>query len=245
MASRSKTSKTRSNATSRQKRKVAVFDIDGTIFRSSLLIEVTDALVLKGIFSKRVEQIYARAKENWLNRKADYDNYIWAVVQAFDKNIRGVHYKDFKKIAREVVHAHEDRVYRYTRDLVKSLKSRGYFLLAISHSPKDIVDEFAKKMGFDKVYGRLIEMKEDGTFTGKTLLGDLIFDKAKVVKRAAVKENLTLKGSVGVGDTESDIPLLTMVEKPICFNPNKKLYNHAKRKKWSVVVERKDVIYKL
>jgi len=56
---------------------------------------------------------------------------------------------------------------------------------------------------------------------------------------------LTLKGSVGVGDTESDIAFLKMVEKPICFNPNQKLYQYAKRAGWKIVVERKDVIYHL
>jgi len=71
----------------------------------------------------------------------------------------------------------------------------------------------------------------------------LINDKAKILKRAVEKENLTLKGSVGVGDTESDIAFLKMVEKPICFNPNKKLYIRAKRSGWQIIVERKDVIY--
>jgi len=228
-----------------KKPRVAVFDIDGTIFRSSLLIEVTDALIIKGVFPKSVSRTYARAKENWLNRRADYDRYILAVIRAFDTHIRGVHYKVFKKIAREVVDTHEDRVYRYTRDLVKSLKRKKYFLLAISHSPKDIVDEFARRLGFDKVYGRLIEMNSNGTFTGKTLLSDLILNKAKVVQRAVLKERLTLAGSVGVGDTESDIPLLTMVERPICFNPNGKLYRYAKRRGWKIIVERKDVIYEM
>jgi phosphoserine phosphatase len=50
---------------------------------------------------------------------------------------------------------------------------------------------------------------------------------------------------VGVGDTESDISFLELVEKPICFNPNKRLYTYAKRNDWKVVVERKDVIYEL
>jgi HAD superfamily hydrolase (TIGR01490 family) len=225
--------------------RVAVFDIDGTIFRSSLLIEVTNALIANKIFPKGVEEIYKKAKTNWLNRRADYDQYIWDVIRAFDKNIKGVHYKKFKRVAKEVVDAQEDKVYRYTRDLVKELKRRKYFLLAISHSPKDIVDEFAKRLGFDKVYGRLIAMNTDGTFTGKTLLSDLIFNKAKVVERAVLKEDLTLRGSVGVGDTESDIPLLKMVARPICFNPNKKLYSYAKRRGWKIVVERKNVIYKL
>jgi phosphoserine phosphatase len=50
---------------------------------------------------------------------------------------------------------------------------------------------------------------------------------------------------VGVGDTESDIPFLKLVDRPICFNPNRKLYAAAKRHGWKVVVERKDVIYKI
>ena len=66
-----------------------------------------------------------------------------------------------------------------------------------------------------------------------------------LLKRAVEKEGLTLVGSVGVGDTESDIPFLELVEKPICFNPNLKLYKHAKREGWKVVVERKDVVYEL
>src|SRR5258708_31586089 len=36
--------------------------------------------------------------------------------------------------------------------------------------------------------------------------------------------------SLGVGDTESDVPFLEMVASPICFNPNKRLYRHAKRR---------------
>ncbi len=48
----------------------------------------------------------------------------------------------------------------------------------------------------------------------------LISNKANIVRRAVAKEGLTLHNSVGVGDTEGDIPFLEMVEKPICFNPN-------------------------
>jgi phosphoserine phosphatase len=47
------------------------------------------------------------------------------------------------------------------------------------------------------------------------------------------------------GDTESDIPMLELVEIPIAFNPNKKLFEHAKARGWRTVVERKDVIYEL
>jgi len=226
-------------------KKVAIFDIDGTIFRSSLLIELTDALIQEGIFSSRVRKLYARAAENWLDRKGPYEEYINAVVKAFRQNIKGVRYQEFSKIAKKAVAFHKNRIYPYTRDVVKNLKKKNYYLLAISHSPRKVVKEFCERMGFDKVYGQIYEIDRQKRFTGRVLHMELISDKAEILKRAIEKEKLTLKDSVGVGDTESDIAFLKMVEKPICFNPNQKLYQYAKRAGWKIVVERKDVIYKL
>lgn len=226
-------------------KKVAIFDIDGTVFRSSLLIELTDALIQEGIFRSKVSKLYARAHENWLNKKGPYEEYIEAVVRAFRRNIRGVRYQEFSKVAKKVVAFHQNRIYRYTRDLTRNLKKKDYYLLAISQSPQRIVKEFCGKLGFDKIYGQLYEIDRQKRFTGRILHLKLILDKAEILKRAVEKEKLTLKGSVGVGDTESDIAFLKMVEKPICFNPNQKLYQYAKRAGWKIVVERKDVVYHL
>ena len=226
-------------------KKVAIFDIDGTVFRSSLLIELTDALIQEGIFSSRVRKLYAQASKNWLDRKGPYEEYINAVIKAFLQSIRGVRYQEFSKVAKKVVAFHKNRIYRYTRDLVRELKKKDYYLLAISHSPQKVVKEFCKKMGFDKIYGQIYEIDRQKRFTGRVLHAELISDKAKILKRAIEKEKLTLKGSVGVGDTESDIAFLKMVAKPICFNPNQKLYQYAKRAGWKIVVERKDVVYHL
>lgn len=227
----------------RRPKKFAIFDIDGTIFRSSLLIEVTEALIEAGIFPAVVRQSYAREYSSWMDRKGSYDDYIDGVVRVFQGHIRGVHYRDFMKIANRVVAGHKNRTYRWTRDLVRDLKKKGYFLLAISKSPKGIVDKFAQSLGFDKVYGLLYETDKKGRYTGDIMFYELMSDKAKVLKRAIEKENLTLRGSVGVGDTESDIAFLQLVARPICFNPNRKLYDHARRAGWEVVVERKDVVY--
>jgi phosphoserine phosphatase len=108
-----------------------------------------------------------------------------------------------------------------------------------------VLDKFCPRLGFDKVYGMLYEIGPQECFTGNVIDEHLIFNKANIIRRAAEKEKLLLADSVGVGDTESDIPMLDAVEQPICFNPNAKLYAHAKRAGWKVVVERKDVIYEL
>jgi HAD superfamily hydrolase (TIGR01490 family) len=228
-----------------EKHRVAIFDIDGTIFRSSLLIELVDLLIKRDIFPKDAHKVYEKTYRAWLNRHGTYDDYIRDVIKVFEMHLKGVAYSDFADAAKVVVEEKKDHVYRYTRDLVKQLKEDGYFLLAISQSPKGVLDEFCEQLGFDKVYGRFYELGPTDHFTGETVDEHLISNKANIVKRAVEKEGLTLKDSVGVGDSEGDISMLETVDHPICFNPNSILYKAAKLNGWKVVVERKDVIYEI
>lgn len=226
-------------------RKVAIFDIDGTIFRSSLLIEIVEVLIEIGLFPLEVRAQYEKEKVKWLDREGDYEAYIMAVVGVFMKNIKGIPYSEFLRAGELVVARYRHRTYKFTEELIKSLKEDGYFLLAISHSPKGILDLFCKEVGFDKVYGKLYETGPTDCFTGNIMDEHLIANKSAILRRACEKEGLTLEGSVGVGDTEGDISFLELVERPICFNPNLKLYKYAKRMGWETVVERKDVVYRL
>lgn len=224
---------------------MAVFDIDGTIIRSSLFVELVDELVRRRVFPESMPREYAGVRTKWMEREGSYEDYILTMVRSFKKHLKGVFYGDLADAAKAVVHAQKKRTYRYTRDLIHELRKKDYFLLAVSHSPKTILDYFCPTMGFDKAYGVLYELGPEDNFTGTVIDEHLIMNKANIVKRAIEKENLTLKGSIGVGDTESDISFLSLVEQPICFNPNMNLYRHAKREGWKVVVERKDVIYTL
>jgi HAD superfamily hydrolase (TIGR01490 family) len=227
----------------RRKQKVAVFDVDGTIFRSSLFIELVELMIARGVFPVEARAVYEEKYKEWQNREGGYSEYINAMVDAFYQHIEGVSYKDFAALSKEVVDAQVHHTYRYTRDLVRKLKEDGYYLVAISHSPKTILDFFCPTLGFDKVYGIMFDLDDAGYFTGGVMDKYLIMKKANILHRVVEKENLTLEDSVAVGDTESDISLLEMVENPICFNPNSALYEEAKLRGWEVVVERKDVVY--
>jgi len=226
-------------------KKVAIFDVDGTIFRSSIVIELVEELVKQGHFPKNAKAGYERELYDWLDRKGEYDDYINGVVKMFMKHIKGVSYKDFLNTSNKVMDENKDRVYRYTRDLLKNLKRKDYYLLAISQSPKTALDPFCKRLGFNKVYGRIYELGPQDSFTGKITDEHLIENKSYIVKRVLEQEDLILKDSIGVGDTTNDIPFLEMVKNPICFNPDHGLYRHAKRVGWNIVVERKNVIYEI
>ncbi|MEK9180755.1 MAG: HAD family phosphatase [Patescibacteria group bacterium] len=228
------------------KKKLAIFDIDGTIFRSSLLIQLIEGLVSAGIFPRQAQKEVARDYLAWLNRRGSYENYLKQVIDIHLKYLAGAWEKDVLKVTREVVAFQKDRVYRYTRRLIGILKKQNFFLLAISGSPVYIVEKFAGQLGFDAFYGTIYEVSA-GRFTGKRLNADSFADKKTVIKNfiAEKKLDVDLKKSVAVGDTESDISMLSLVGQPIAFNPNRVLADHARKRGWKIVVERKDMIYSL
>lgn len=225
-------------------RPVAFFDIDGTVFRSSLLIELVEAMMRAEVFPTSVRDMYEVECRAWQAREGSYEAYISAVVQTFLTHLKGVHYGTLADIGRQVVALQSKRVYRYTRDQIHSLKAEGYYLVAISQSPKTVLDDFCQQYGFDKVYGRMYEIGPSDCFTGTVIDEHLIENKANIVRRVFERHpELTEENSLAFGDTDGDIPLLESVELPVCFNPNQSLYEVAKRRHWPVVVERKDVIY--
>jgi len=224
------------------RRRLAIFDIDGTIFRSSLQRELIMSLVKYGVFPPIVRKELESAYFSWVDRKGNYEDYIMQVVRSYERRIAGVNVDDVRRVARLVIQNQKNRVYTYTRELIRKLKPK-FNLLAISGSPMEIVKEFNRYWKFDAVYGMVFEIK-DGRYTGEVLDIPLV-NKLAVVKRYAQERNLVLKGSVGVGDTESDVSFLQAVSRPICFNPNSNLYKVARKKGWEIVVERKDVIYYL
>ncbi|MCK5589325.1 MAG: HAD-IB family hydrolase [Candidatus Pacebacteria bacterium] len=225
-------------------KKFAVFDIDGTIFRSSLFIEVMEELIKEGIFPLETKKEYNKKYEKWQNRDGGYSEYVDAMVKAFFKYIKGVNYDEYMKIVSAVVKKQQKQTYKYTRNLIKKLKKDGYFLIAISLSQKDILDIFCPFLGFDKIFGTEFEVDKNNEFTGVVINKEILNSKAHILKKFILEENLNIKDSIAVGDTESDIPMFEIVENPICFNPNFNLYKEAKKNNWKIVVERKDVIYK-
>src|SRR3989338_9291680 len=73
-------------------RRGAVFDVDGTIFRSSLLIQLVDKLIERGAFPGDAQKVYEKEHQKWLDREGDYEEYIEAGVKAFRAHLKGAHY---------------------------------------------------------------------------------------------------------------------------------------------------------
>jgi len=222
--------------------KLAIFDIDGTIFRKNLHFELIDELSWQGIFSKNARKVLVSAYASWLEHKGTYDEYRKKIISIYEKELKGRKQKDVIAASKKVADFNKDRVYIFAKDLIKKLRIGGYAIIAISGSPIEIVKEYNKYLKFDEVFGSVYETNGKGIYTGKIIF-EPVKHKGHLVGQYISEKGLTLEGSLGMGDTESDISFLKMVEKPIAFNPNMNLERAARRNGWKIIVEKKDVIY--
>lgn len=226
------------------KNKVAFFDIDGTIFRKNLAFELIGELVWMNVFPKYVKDDLVKLYANWLEHKGVYEDYRRALVELYVKHLKGCRESDLKKASSSVMGFHKERTYIFANQIIKDLRARDYHLVAISGSPKEIVEEFNKYLGFEAVFGSDYEVDNQGFYTGKVIF-EPPHDKGAVVRQYIAEHQLTLDDSYGVGDTESDANMLSAVAHPIAFNPNENLKRIAESEGWRIVVEKKDVIYEI
>ncbi len=222
----------------------AVFDIDGTLIRWQLYHSLTDQLARHGFIAPEIYQTMKDARMNWKQRAAKdaFSDYERSVIRVFDAALKNVNVEELEQAAEEVFGEYKDQAYTFSRDLIAELKERGYFLLAISGSPAEIVNKIAAYYGFDDWRGTT-HYSKNGRFTGAKRV--VAYHKDRALAELIKKHGLATSGSIGVGDTKSDIVLLEMVENPIAFNPDALLYEYARAHQWEVVIERKNVIYEL
>ena len=223
---------------------LAVFDVDGTLFRRGLMPALTRRLVDEGVFSERVREELSRDYYAWVERRGSYETYDELVVELFLRELEGVSVAELRRCATVEVEAHGRRLHMYPRDVTKRLKQAGYHLIAISGSPQEILDLFLEPLGFDRAWGTVLAQDAREYYTGK-LLHNPFGNKRQVLERFLEEVGVGLEGSVGIGDTLSDVGFLELVRTPIAFNPNRSLFEVARRWSWPIVVERKDVIYNL
>lgn len=227
------------------KSKLAVFDIDGTIFRKNLHFELINQLVWLKIFPQSVRKDLNKAYTNWLEHVGTYEDYRNSLVSLYARYIKGCSEADIIRASKMVVPFHKDRTYVYAERLIRELKEKNYHVIAVSGSPIEIVKEFNRlHLRFDEVFGSVYEQDENNIYTGKEGFVPVI-NKGQFIKQYVYENKLTFEDSYGIGDTESDASFLELVDNPIAFNPNSNLRAIALDNEWKIIVEKKDVIYEI
>lgn len=229
----------------KKQKKIAVFDIDGTIFRKNLHFELIDELAWMKIFPQEARRTLVRIYSDWLEHRGTYEKYRQAIVDLYAKYIKGRTQAEVEKASKLLMPFYARKTYLYAEQMIARFKREGRHLIAISGSPLETVEEYNRHhLRFDRVFGSVYAVDAEGRYTGGVDF-EPTKRKGEVVKQYAFEEKLTLDDSYGFGDTESDASFLELVSHPVAFNPNMNLKNIAVRHGWEIVVEKKDVIYRI
>lgn len=228
----------------------AFFDVDGTIFRNSLLIEHFKMLIKYEFLSTNAWSFSVEEKFNkWAKREGDYEEYMQELVDTYLEGLKNINPNDVDYIAKRVIDLKADKLYRFTRDALETHKKLGHKTILISGSPSFLVEKMAKKLGIDE-YTATEYLIENGSYTGEKLPMWDSENKNKAIKEYCQKFDINLEKSYAYGDTAGDYSMLKKVGNPYAINPAKKLINKILSdkellSKVKIIVERKDVIYNL
>ncbi|MEA3422495.1 MAG: HAD-IB family hydrolase [Bacillota bacterium] len=227
----------------------AFFDIDGTLYRGSLMIEhfrklVKYEVIEQSIWYNKINDLYIL----WKNRQGDYDDFMEELAQEYIKNLTGLNLNHIEFISDQVIDLKGDAIYRYSRSQVQRHKDMGHRIIFISGSPDFLVSKMAKKYGADDYIGSGYITDRNGNFTGDVKKMWDSESKTKAINDFIDQYDIDINKSYSYGDTNGDYSMLKLMGNPTAINPSHELMKIIKedtelKEKCKIVVERKDVIY--
>ncbi|MBB6214076.1 HAD superfamily hydrolase (TIGR01490 family) [Anaerosolibacter carboniphilus] len=229
----------------------AFFDIDGTLYRDSLMVEHFKKLLKYEVIDAALWHHHAKhTYEDWDKRQGNYDDYLLELAQIYIDSMKGLNKHNIDFISDQVINLKGDRVYRYTRARIAWHKCHGHKVIFISGSPSFLVEKMAKKYEITDFRGTEYLLDEQDNYTGEIAQMWDSENKHKAIMEFVDQYQIDLSQSYSYGDTNGDLAMLKLVGHPITINPTKELLQNIKldeelRKKITLIVERKDVIYKL
>lgn len=229
----------------------AFLDIDGTLYRNSLMIEHFKKLlkyevVDPALWHNHVKHTYY----DWEKRRGNFDDYLLELAKIYIDSLKGLNKNNLEFINDQVIDLKGDKVYRYTRARIAWHKSQNHKVFFISGSPAYLVKRMAEKYEATDYCGTKYIVDENNNFTGEIVQMWDSESKHKAIMNFVKKYDIDLSKSYSYGDTNGDYSMLKMLGYPIAINPSKELLKNIKLdedllEKITIIVERKDVIYKL
>ena len=222
-------------------KKVALFDLDGTLVNAHLWLGMV--------------KHHLKTKENlcsvfwyltshmalapfWKMHLIPTEKYYQSWGKDLDKLIKGIKLERGKEIFGWLTDEYLLPVLKKNvLERLKKHQEEGLLTILISGSFQDLVDVVANRLNIDFAIGTKLEVIKD-KFSGKIIpplcLGQ---EKAEKIKNFLSGKNLKInfKESFAYSDGIFDLPMLELVGNPVAVEPDKKLLEIAKNKGWQII----------
>ncbi|MFB0918149.1 MAG: HAD-IB family hydrolase [Clostridiaceae bacterium] len=232
-------------------RTAAFFDIDGTLYREGFIADLFKMLIKCEVieYDEWIDKVRP-AFENWDRRLGNYDKYLLQMASSYTEALKGHHKSLMDHIVDRVIKDKAMRTYVYTRNRIKWHKEQGHLVFTISGSPEELVRAMAEFYDLDGYVGSKYLLDENNYYTGEIIPMWNSKSKDKAITDFKNQYDLDLDECWSYGDTAGDLAMFKKTGHPVLINPTRELLTLAKEdaaltKRAEIIVERKDVIYKL
>lgn len=209
---------------------LALSDLDGTVLANPPIMIGLAEYQADKLAPGSVNRIN-RLLSAYLEGKFQYEDFAQRLLAFYAEALRG---KNFSLVVEETRRFINERVsfYPVVAKLFAQLQ-KTHDLYFVTASPQFIAGSVVERFGARGSIASIFEVI-DGCFTGNIssslAKGE---DKKSAIQELIARYPETM--TVGLGDTEADEPMLSLVELPLCVNPNPVLREIAQNRNWKII----------
>ncbi len=122
----------------------------------------------------------------------------------------------------------------HTNALAELHLDAGQRVWLVTATPVELAQIIADRLGLTGALGTVAET-QDGVYTGR-LVGEVLHGEAKAaaVQAIAAREGLDLSRCAAYSDSINDLPMLSLVGRPVAVNPDSALRGEARQRGWEL-----------
>lgn len=213
------------------KTRLAILDVDGTLFDGTLGIELLKQLIKRGIFSNQVGSQILYLYNQYKQDQVEKSVVVQKIYDLFAQGIAGQRLNIVATIAQDTWHEVAHNLFAFADQFISQLKSAGFRIILLSGSPIEMIGHLANQLQIsssDLITG-IFEISQD-FYTGKIVsYPGSSSDKVSAINRFIQTHRLSVDwaNSLAIGDNERDLGILSLVGLPIAFEPNAILAQQA------------------
>jgi len=215
--------------------RAAFFDLDKTVIAKASVVALGPELHARGLIHRGtlVRAIFGQVL--FLRFGAD-QNKMDQMRLSVLKIVKGWHREDIRNLVRDTItEVLEPLIYREAADLIALHQDRGDEVWIVSSAPEEVVEPFAELLGVTGVIASRAEVDADDRYTGVLEFYAQGENKAVAIKELAAERGIDLAESSAYSDSETDVPMLTVVGHAFAVNPDRALARIAQHRSWPIL----------
>jgi HAD superfamily hydrolase (TIGR01490 family) len=212
----------------------AFFDVDNTMMVGASIFHFAKGLAARDFFSWR-DLARFTARQLRLRLGGENPDHMHSSRESALAFVAGKKVAEIVALGEEIYDEEmADKIWSGTQALARLHMEAGQRVWLVTATPVELATIIAKRLQLTGALGTVAE-SENGVYTGH-LVGDVLHGEAKAaaVRALAAREGLDLERCSAYSDSINDLPMLSLVGRPVAVNPDSALRAEAKQRGWEV-----------